>query len=886
MFLLHLVSKYVTFLTVIRISECSSESSILVPFHNSQCPPNFENDCLDKIQNRLLVNNSSLGSEKEIYEVAGLNKILDGLENTQALVILTEFRGASFSDIKFPVILRRLRLSWIWNDYGYDWEIEMPVYLNEEILRGDIKINLTDTETAQPLQCSKHWIQSKYFSSVLNKSSFAGNSRPWHILVSITIFPHVRLRNVIQPSHFLDNIGSAGNPYNIFPSPVPSTNILVVHPSDRSDRYGLSEFIKLLVETSSLRFRTMFHALFYIATSKEIEKEMSISIQDLNLIQLCRINGQVSINFLHVTNIQISLDGVKNSVQLAATLSLCQASSRLNNLLLYFGSLASKKSKVISSIIELLKSCHNYVEPARKDEDFSEANHVAGGYANVWISIMGNFSFWIHTPSSISKGILCSNGKQLHAERTKTENELEITLEIENIVVATDKSGSLYPAVVTSVYNDLKFFTHWRKGLEQLSFDSLLIAFDKSVWLALSISILGLIVILKQVSGFPRKLSTVDSALIPVKLLLEQGNPFPEYFKTSNKLKCFIGAVSFTGIVLSNAYKNTNMYSLIIPRKAVPYRYLQDLVTDNFTIYTRSVDGTYSVYHGTWANRNKNFRASNLGCHYCEYILPVEFNGGLISGPFSHFSEVYDLHKKVKYAHVQHSNTDWNLLLTASSLLYHSETFLKNIAKLLESNSAMNMFARLYVKRFIEVELNLLFQNLVSRSKVALLLPSYIGYKLKKMVETKGYAIRSLYEGEETYYQGNIAFSLYGLVPHYLVQRAKSAERSGLWKRWQNLFTKKVLLKDERSKQRLKIPGMDGNVLIIFILLLSGLVVSSWFFCAEVCVAQFMPCCGNQYKGDEPIKGNTGDYCNICQTKRIKKCFSPIDTLYLKVYVY
>lgn len=42
------------------------------------------------------------------------------------------------------------------------------------------------------------------------------------------------------------------------------------------------------------------------------------------------------------------------------------------------------------------------------------------------------------------------------------------------------------------------------------------------------------------------------------------------------------------GIILSNAYKNTNVYNMVIPRKTILYKEFAELVYGGFTLYTRS----------------------------------------------------------------------------------------------------------------------------------------------------------------------------------------------------------------------------------------------------------------------------------------------------------
>lgn len=41
------------------------------------------------------------------------------------------------------------------------------------------------------------------------------------------------------------------------------------------------------------------------------------------------------------------------------------------------------------------------------------------------------------------------------------------------------------------------------------------------------------------------------------------------------------------GIVITNAHKNSNVYNMVIPRRAILYHYFNELIRDKFVIYSR-----------------------------------------------------------------------------------------------------------------------------------------------------------------------------------------------------------------------------------------------------------------------------------------------------------
>lgn len=79
------------------------------------------------------------------------------------------------------------------------------------------------------------------------------------------------------------------------------------------------------------------------------------------------------------------------------------------------------------------------------------------------------------------------------------------------------------------------------------------------------------------------KSQAVDS----LKVLLEQGNPYPESVANTERFRCTIGLLLLTGIILSNIYKNRNVYNMIAPRAPLDYKHFEELTRDNVIIYTR-----------------------------------------------------------------------------------------------------------------------------------------------------------------------------------------------------------------------------------------------------------------------------------------------------------
>lgn len=84
-----------------------------------------------------------------------------------------------------------------------------------------------------------------------------------------------------------------------------------------------------------------------------------------------------------------------------------------------------------------------------------------------------------------------------------------------------------------------------------------------------------------------KKRSCQESATSLLKVLLEQGNPFPPSVGNSNHLKHLLGTYLLMRIILSNCYKNTIVYNMVVLRNRITYKSLTELGHDKIRIYSR-----------------------------------------------------------------------------------------------------------------------------------------------------------------------------------------------------------------------------------------------------------------------------------------------------------
>lgn len=215
----------------------------------------------------------------------------------------------------------------------------------------------------------------------------------------------------------------------------------------------------------------------------------------------------------------------------------------------------------------------------------------------------------------------------------------------------------------------------------------------------------------------------------------------------------------------------------------MPHHYLEEQATDNISIYSQSFDITVGL---SFVRRDDNSTETRFITawpmrHYSEYVIQIGDNFQLRH--LSSSSEASKLHEEARLDGLQFQNsTQAYLLRNVTSLIPLKESFFENVLKQVGGIYR----GEEYHFKFRKVEINHLWNLFKNCTTAAIVLPSQVGYEKVKFFEKLGCS--NVYQGAETFYEDNVAFTLSGLVPHYLVQRLMNAERCGLWSRWQILF--------------------------------------------------------------------------------------------------
>lgn len=377
-----------------------------------------------------------------------------------------------------------------------------------------------------------------------------------------SLFPHVRLSQ--QDSYLIDCNIPVKRQYNILPTLFPHTHVVLIHPSESHLKDHIAKLVLWLVESLGIesedsQYRRILNKRILMAyalhTTRNIATSLHISNKDIWIVQFCHDNNQYCLRLPGAYDLWRAMGNVSECTKLILT-PLCFGNPGLNRLLLIF---PFRRRRVYSREVIITALVNQKLQIC--DKEINDADYVgkkqfliADGYAKLWLSFLGNvscdFTSKFHTPhhSSSDETIVVTD------EGLRTL--FGITVEIKGTLtdVPTGASVILYQAVASSVYVDLKLVVCGYQGLENLAFLELTNAFDKIVWLSLLIFVATTTLIMSQIPS-ASKISIAQGALVPVRILLEQGDPFPESLLNHDRGRCVAATLLFMGFILSNAYK-------------------------------------------------------------------------------------------------------------------------------------------------------------------------------------------------------------------------------------------------------------------------------------------------------------------------------------------
>lgn len=470
----------------------------------------------------------------------------------------------------------------------------------------------------------------------------------------------------------------------------------------------------------------------------------------------------------------------------------------------FFGGVSSKFN-------EELRKCPQIFRGQRYQYIFEAADvndKVIRAQTYVWLSIMKNYSF------ITDFNHFCANG-ELYDSSSNILSLNEAVIDLARI-----NSGKIAPHQYTLSFvnqiNSIQFITCGNRGLSVLPFIELVAVYDLFVWISLLVTLTCFVIFLKRVWIN----ITFDVIINITKLLLEQGNPFPPSFFNKSSCRMLFGTLSLAALILSNGYKNENVYRMVASRIPITYDTLSNLLQEGFSLHSRT--GVATIFFSSLEIPIKwNFRT--------HYIFTDDRNGFVCSELAALKSALLS-----KLDNLVLKNAPWSK--NAQSKLTVIVSSIHNLSKEVDFEEMEFYFEKQLQDTLKIKEEELLIEEIRKCDKTAVVLPrdAAMRYALQLSHPNVSSTIPGRVNiGKEIYFEQYYAFWLSGHITPYMIRRVKTLQTSGVMDWWEKVIFEgfeRTHFVDSRLLPRR--PKMDGNIAVIFAVWLAGLTLAKavWIF--------------------------------------------------------
>lgn len=668
---------------------------------------------------------------------------------------------------------------------------------------------------------------------------FWKNAKPWNCSTQVDLFPSDFIYEFYSSHNWhRQSAGLISEFAYIFPyTKVNSVHIFV----DSQPAIFLAEMAKKSdSEVSQLCFQQVF-----------IEPILRIETLQYDSIMLSPRNATVEkrqlvgmLNTFSVINYS-SLDTGKRSVSESVNLAGINAMPPSSNLICQFNLNLPMADRVIPEMVRILKNCKTIILPNHAHRYASFVDRLALGYAHVWLALLCNYTLLSENRMEGSFAKFCS---KISFPTTQSIEKLEKP-HIRVLLSPYIKGMQHFPYFVYDETHRLRFISCGERGFSSIPLKELTNPFDTWVWAHILASIASFVISLRSL---PEKLRESRSHwLSPLKVLLEQGDPFAddvaqERRTGTDQVKFLLGTFLLMGIVLSNAYKNTNVYNMILPKTPIPYKFFNELIQAKVTIYSRvssyvaqdmdirpSRDDETQLLYLNWKEiyvygtseitvLSSSEAAASLTLYYQDFdlILALATNSSVkIAG----MADATIFHPGVE-ALVNSKIISWYNKTYEAEDMSDSEK-LENFRRLLESEK-MGLG---------KGELDILLGSLRECGQVAAVFPEHNCRRLSRMLRLQTNRNHE-FMGKDSIPDVNWLFSIKGLVPRHIITRIKAVFESGMRTRWEELYME---IDSETGAAQVAAATMGGNVILVFFLWGSGLIAAISGFVSELVYSLF-----------------------------------------------
>lgn len=733
----------------------------------------------------------------------------------------------NYDHMQLPVQIIPTQVNWmpITLFRGFVDDLEPRIY--EQVYSDN-----TSLSNLRRIPQSRFWVfielkGLKVHFAAINLTQLSTRSRVWNCYIQIQLLPlkFIDYKQAYFPKllHFPK---ISPRIRHVIPSSVPTIHVVIVGTRNSGKETDLMK--KILDVAPPLRTLWISHDLLFLIETFEEDAfaATDIQIKSLRIANVCKRSklqraARVRWGSRNVQRFG-ELSGGKWKKYSSVT---CDESPNLNPLewtingYMYAGILENTNTeKFAKDIVKEFMSCKDFQFTEILDGESINfpSTRVARAYSKVWWSIMGNFSYRVED----------SNCKSFEVRKTMRFSLNYIALKILPFSNSLVSGVHMFPVtILEQPLQNLKFVSCGERGIEGLAFSNLLNVFEKQVWVLVIITMATLFFAISLISSGSEALSECSHHLIFLwTALVEQGNILPAKLWNDSRTRWIIGSFILAGIVLSNAYKSTNVYNMVLNRRIIPFQKFHELVNASFKIHVSLAALTVSNLLFQSRIRDLYCQPVRIENHIFYQNCTVHFNSESIRGTSSVLKQIQALREwnQSTIAEMLMAET----LLAKTSLGGYVNDVVMNLTQ--TDNSFIPTFERNYgrlLRYLMDVERNGSLKFLELCDKSAIIAPEYRCIQHAQFLHGRGFQHASI--GKETYFGTKLGFIVEGIVPHYIIQRIRATETAALFTRWIELLKGNVRQRFQESvRPPLNPPTMSGNVVIIFVVLAGGLIVA------------------------------------------------------------
>jgi hypothetical protein len=431
---------------------------------------------------------------------------------------------------------------------------------------------------------------------------------------------------------------------------------------------------------------------------------------------------------------------------------------------------------------------------------------LAFGYASVLISILGNVT--------LDKD-----------ENIIQTNNLTLFLLIRKVHMYENHIGQRTGALqLENRLAQLRFVSCGSRGLEPLQFEQFFTVFENSVWKCILATTLVLLFAMSVLNGGRRPLSSSNKIIYLLKVFLEQGDPFPEKITTKKCFRFLLSGILLGSLVLSNAFKSTNVYNIVLPQKQLIFRTIDQLLEHGYVLYSKVgyykyyVDSSQTFLLPPIPQRRKKYPHEIL-VKIANVIVGFSWTEIKIYGDISK-----DFQKQLKEPeikaiskYVQKSRPHPNMSL----LFVEPFEILRPLLQIgLMSFESFAKSVRTF--DFWGKQDAIILEDLKKCNKSAWIMPNYKAQQLKRVLYQSG---KHSDIGVGALPKSYVDVVYRSHMPSSILLKTSLVSNTGLLDFWSNLINRTDLvgrLENEPPKK----PNMSGNIKVIFVFLVAGLLIS------------------------------------------------------------